>query len=151
MKFNIKYPNLVEQAYNQLKENGFSVTKAQVYKKMLDIGMIEKDGTPTQNALNAGLIEKIKQARKLLKELEEASRGSIEIMAGGGVCAEIIETLRDMSEICCFHMSGKETLESGMIYRNPKVNMGLPGISEFEVWRTSEEAIRRAVRVLKNQ
>ena len=89
--------------------------------------------------------------RELLKELEEASRGSIEIMAGGGVCAEIIETLRDMSEICCFHMSGKETLESGMIYRNPKVNMGLPGISEFEVWRTSEEAIRRAVQVLKNR
>lgn len=70
MKFNIKYPNLVEQAYNQLKKDGFSVTKAQVYKRMLDIGMIEKDGTPTQNALNAGLIEKIKQARKLLKELE---------------------------------------------------------------------------------
>lgn len=57
MKFNIKYPNLIEQAYNQLKKNGFSVTKAQVYKRMLDIGMIEKDGTPTQNALNAGLIE----------------------------------------------------------------------------------------------
>lgn len=70
MKFNIKYPNLVEQAYNQLKKDGFSVTKAQVYKRMLDIGMIEKDGMPTQNALNAGLIEKIKQARKLLKELE---------------------------------------------------------------------------------
>ena len=70
MKFNIKYPNLVEQAYNQLKKDGFSVTKAQVYKRMLDIGMIEKDGTPTQNALNAGFIEKIKQARKLLKELE---------------------------------------------------------------------------------
>lgn len=57
MKFNIKYPNLIEQAYNQLKKNGFSVTKAQVYKRMIDIGMIEKDGTPTQNALNAGLIE----------------------------------------------------------------------------------------------
>lgn len=57
MKFNIKYPNLIEQAYNQLKKDGFSVTKAQVYKRMLDIGVIEKDGTPTQNALNAGLIE----------------------------------------------------------------------------------------------
>lgn len=33
MKFNIKYPNLIEQAYNQLKKAGFSVTKAQVYKK----------------------------------------------------------------------------------------------------------------------
>ena len=46
-------------------------------------------------------------------------------------------------------MSGKETLESKMTYRNPKVNMGLPGISEFEVWRTNEDAIRRAVMALK--
>ena len=67
MKFNIKYPNLVEQAYNQLKENGFSVTKAQVYKRMLDIGMIEKDGTPTQNALNAGLIESPQDPIRMFK------------------------------------------------------------------------------------
>ena len=31
------------------------------------------------------------------------------------------------------------------------LDLGLPGISEFEVWRTSEEAIRRAVRVLKSR
>ena len=111
-----------------------------LYKGCDNYEVFEKFGCASRNDI-----------RELLKELEEASRGSIEIMAGGGVCAEIIETLRDMSEICCFHMSGKETLESGMIYRNPKVNMGLPGISEFEVWRTSEEAIRRAVQVLKNR
>ena len=67
MKFNIKYPNLIEQAYNQLKKNGFLVTKAQVYKRMLDIGMIEKDGTPTQNALNAGLIESPQNPIRMFK------------------------------------------------------------------------------------
>lgn len=87
--------------------------------------------------------------RKLLGELQKQANGTIEIMAGGGVCKEVIETLRQMTDIHCFHMSGKETLESGMKYRNPKVNMGLPGISEFEVWRTNEEAIQRAVQALK--
>ena len=67
MKFNIKYPNLVEQAYNQLKKEGFSVTKAQVYKRMLNIGMIEKDGMPTQKALDNGLIESHKILLKCSK------------------------------------------------------------------------------------
>lgn len=67
MNLNIKYPSLIEQAYNQLKKAGFSVTKAQVYKRMLDIGMIEKDGTPTQNALNAGLIESPQNPIRMFK------------------------------------------------------------------------------------
>ena len=67
MKFNIKYPNLVEQAYNQLKKDGFSVTKAQVYKRMLDIEMIEKDGMPTQKALDAGLIESTTNPIRMFK------------------------------------------------------------------------------------
>lgn len=87
--------------------------------------------------------------RELLSKLQIMAQGAVEIMAGGGVCAEVIETLKATTKIRCFHMSGKETLESGMVYRNPKVNMGLPGISEFEVWRTSEEAIRAAVAALR--
>ena len=79
------------------------------------------------------------------------SSGTVQIMAGGGVCAEVIETLMETTSVCAFHMSGKVTLESGMVYCNPKVNMGLPGISEFEVWRTSEEAIQRAAAVLKKR
>ena len=43
-----------------------------------------------------------------------------------------------------FHLSGKSILDSGMTYRNAEVSMGLPGISEFQVWRTDAEAIRLA-------
>ena len=42
-------------------------------------------------------------------------------------------------------------LDSGMIYRNPAVSMGLPGISEFQVWRTDEEAIRSAALALRGE
>jgi hypothetical protein len=28
--------------------------------------------------------------------------------------------------------------------------MGMPGMSEFEIWQTDEEAVREAVKVLKN-
>ena len=46
-------------------------------------------------------------------------------------------------------MSGKITIPSGMIYRNERVNMGLQGISEYEIWRTEEENIKKAKDVLK--
>lgn len=106
-------------------------------------------GLGIHTILTSGQEANCYEGRNLLKALQEEAGEAIAIMAGGGVCAEVIETLRRMSAIRCYHMSGKETLESGMVYRNPKVNMGLPGISEFEVWRTNEDAIRRAVQVMR--
>ena len=41
-------------------------------------------------------------------------------------------------------MSGKVTMDSEMEYRREGVNMGLPSLSEYEIWRTDEEAVRRA-------
>ena len=38
-------------------------------------------------------------------------------------------------------------LESGMEYRNPNVSMGLPGMREYDIWRTDVEKVR-AVRAL---
>ena len=40
--------------------------------------------------------------------------------------------------------------ESRMEFRRQGVPMGMPGISEFEIWQTDEEAVREAVKVLKN-
>lgn len=41
-------------------------------------------------------------------------------------------------------MSGKTVVESGMAYRKEGVPMGLPGLSEFEIWRTDEHKVRAA-------
>ncbi len=37
-----------------------------------------------------------------------------------------------------------------MSYRKAEVNMGLPSFSEYTVYRTSEEEIRKARQVLEN-
>jgi copper homeostasis protein len=37
-----------------------------------------------------------------------------------------------------------------MKYRKEDVSMGLPSLSEYEIWQTSEEVVREAVKVLKN-
>ena len=87
--------------------------------------------------------------RKLIGELIGKAADRADILIGGGVSAELIaEFRREFPESRAFHLSGKTVLDSGMTYRNGEVSMGLPGISEFQVWRTEETAIRRAADVL---
>lgn len=86
--------------------------------------------------------------RELIREMIQLSNGKIDIMAGGGVGAEVIRKLRPVTGGTSYHMSGKITLDSPMRYRKEEVSMGLPSLSEYEIWRTSEENVREAVRVL---
>lgn len=88
------------------------------------------------------------EGRTLLRDLVQQSKGRIDIMAGGGVHAEIIRKLRPVTGGISYHMSGKVTLDSGMKYRKQEVSMGLPSFSEYEVWQTSEEKVKEAVEVL---
>lgn len=80
----------------------------------------------------------------LLRQLQQRAGRRIQIMAGGGVGADSIEFLAPQTGICAFHMSGKETLDSVMSYRKSTVSMGLPSLSEYEIWRTSESKVRAA-------
>ena len=65
-----------------------------------------------------------------------------------GVTPEGIESLYRQTE-SAYHMSAKEKLESAMTYRNRNVHMGLAKLSEYEIYRTSGETVRRAKEVLK--
>ena len=85
--------------------------------------------------------------RALIGQLLAAGRAKI--LIGGGVNAAVIRDFRRLwPEAEAFHLSGKQVLESGMTYRNPAVSMGLPGISEYQLWRTSEDAVRLAAAAL---
>ncbi len=86
---------------------------------------------------------------KLLAALQQESQEEICIQAGGGVTPEGIESLYRQTGICAYHMSAKEKLESAMTYRNRNVHMGLAKLSEYEIYRTSGETVRRAKEVLK--
>lgn len=90
------------------------------------------------------------EGMELLKELQEESRGRIQIQAGAGVSVENIEEIYRKTGIRAFHMSGKRRLDSQMKFRREGVSMGLPGFSEYEKYQTDEEAIRAARKVLEN-
>lgn len=94
--------------------------------------------------LTSGQAQSCEEGTDVLKQLF-AERTGVEILIGAGVSAEGIARLRRLlPEAGAFHMSGKVELASGMRYRKEGVSMGLPMMSEFVLWRTDEEKIRRA-------
>ena len=68
-----------------------------------------------------------------------------DVLIGAGVKAPVIETiLSRYPQARAFHMSGKMELESGMVFRRDDVPMGIPGLDEWHIQQTSEEAVRAA-------
>lgn len=86
----------------------------------------------------------------LLKELKERSKGKIGILAGAGVGSGVIEKIYKETGITDYHMSGKTLLNSSMEYRKEGVSMGLPSLSEYEIYRSDEQKVREARSVLEN-
>ena len=99
--------------------------------------------------LTSGQKQSAWEGRELLRELVEQADGRIDIMAGAGINAQTIEQLIPITGGTSYHMSGKVTLDSPMRYRKEDVSMGLPSLSEYEIWQTSENAVRAAAEVLE--
>lgn len=97
-----------------------------------------------QTILTSGQANTCLEGSRLLGELVKEAGDGIEILVGSGVNPEAIRILRAKTGARAFHMSGKVTLDSSMEYRKTGVSMGLPSLSEYEIWRTDEENIRRA-------
>lgn len=102
------------------------------------------------------------QGRELIRQLVRATQdsrsdgremaalpGGVTILVGAGVVSSNIKEIAMTTGAHAFHMSGKKLMESGMRYRNERVHMGIEGLSEFELYRTDEEEIRRASRILQ--
>ena len=87
--------------------------------------------------------------RELLYELVKlGEKESVTVMVGAGVHSGNIVQLAKDTEAHAFHMAGKKVLQSGMRYRNERVHMGIEGMSEFEIYRTDAEEIRKATEQL---
>ena len=82
-----------------------------------------------------------------LEALAAKAEGRIHILAGAGVSDAVIKPLYEKG-IRHFHLSAKIELESAMKYRNTRVSMGLPGMSEYMIWQTDDKKVRSARMVL---
>ena len=93
--------------------------------------------------------ERSAAAGKDLRELRTRAAGRIDIMAGSGVRKDNIQEIHDHTGIITFHTTGRKgPVDSGMVYRKSTVSMGLPSLSEYELWRTDEEEFALCARIV---
>jgi copper homeostasis protein len=102
--------------------------------------------TGCERILTSGGENKAVDGRELIRQLVVASAGRISIMAGSGINPANVKDLVEYTGVGEVHISGKRRIEGGMIYRNPKINMGgLPGVAEYEIIETDSETVRKTV------
>lgn len=82
----------------------------------------------------------------LLKELQEQASGRIILLAGCGVNEKNISRIAQETGIQEFHFSARESIKSGMNYKNESVSMGgTVLINEYERNATSAERVKATI------
>lgn len=86
----------------------------------------------------------------LLQRLCELQKetGGPQVMAGAGVTPDVIRRFLADTDITAYHLSAKKIVDSGMRYRREGVPMGLPAMSEYSIYRTDQDVVAQARRVL---
>ena len=142
----------MEQMEGLMREaEGMSVTLHRAFDVCADPFAALEDAVKLgiDTILTSGQKNSCLEGAELLRKLEEQSAGRICIQAGGGVSSDVIAARAPVTGSSAWHMSGKVTLDSRMQYRKEGVSMGLPSLSEYDIYRTSAEKIRAAEEVLK--
>ncbi len=99
--------------------------------------------------LTSGQEKDVVAGKDTLKGVYAKAAGRIDIMAGCGVKKWNIQEIHDHTGIIVFHTTGrKDPLDSGMVYRKSTVFMGLPSLSEYEVWQTDEQEFRECAQIV---
>ena len=143
--------NLDEDAMNPLVEacGGCGITlhrcidvsrdPVETYRKAGELGV--------DTVLTSGAASNCKAGRAVIAQLialRDAEKGP-EVLIGAGVNANVIHYFRqNVPGSASFHASCKTELESAMVFRREGVPMGLPGLDEWHIQQTSEEAVRAA-------
>lgn len=97
--------------------------------------------------LTSGAAASCTQGQELIARM--IAMNGPEILIGAGVNAQVIRHFRQaVPGAAAFHMSGKTELESRMRFRREGVPMGLPGLDEWHIQQTSQEAVAAARKAL---
>lgn len=87
----------------------------------------------------------------LLKELQQQAAGRIILLAGCGVNEKNIHCIAEETGIGEFHFSARESIKSGMEYKNEAVSMGgTVHINEYERNVTTAERVKNTIDALSN-
>ena len=105
--------------------------------KAMGIDTVLTSGAASNCTLGVDTIEK-------LLALRDAQQGP-EVLIGAGVNAKVIRAFKErFPQSRAFHMSGKQDIPSGMLFRREGVPMGIPGLDEWHIQQTDEANVRAA-------
>ena len=97
--------------------------------------------------LTSGAAASCTQGQELIARM--IAMNGPEILIGAGVNAQVIRHFRQaVPGAAAFHMSGKTQVESRMRFRREGVPMGLPGLDEWHIQQTSQDAVSAARKAL---
>lgn len=97
--------------------------------------------------LTSGAAASCTQGQELIARM--IAMNGPEILIGASVNAQVIRHFRQaVPGAAAFHMSGKTQVESRMRFRREGVPMGLPGLDEWHIQQTSQEAVSAARKAL---
>lgn len=102
-----------------------------------------------RTVLTSGQAGSAPEGVELLGRLHRQAGERICVMAGSGVKSGNIREIHRRTGIRTFHTTGRRgPVDSGMLYRKEGVSMGLPSLSEYELWRTDEEEFRACAQIV---
>ncbi len=103
--------------------------------------------------LTSGQEPKAEQGIPLLNKLVEKAGERIIIMPGSGINTGNIAAIAQGTGAKEFHLSARAPVESGMVYRNPRVKMGGEPIviNEYEQMVTQAELVKNTLRALEQK
>lgn len=99
--------------------------------------------------LTSGQAATAPEGSELIRALHRQANGRIGILPGGGITPDNVRGLLRSTGVNEFHATAFERVASPMRHRNPQVYMGLPGLPEYELQRTSAGVIRNFLRRAK--
>lgn len=98
--------------------------------------------------LTSGQRKSAKEGVEILKQLALKADGKVDIMAGAGIDADADPLPGTKDRDHDLPYVRENDTDSRMVYRKEGINMGLPSMSEFEIWRTDEKKVEEAREVL---
>ncbi|KAJ3029550.1 UNVERIFIED_CONTAM: hypothetical protein HDU68_011850 [Siphonaria sp. JEL0065] len=100
--------------------------------------------------LTSGQDKGVLDGLETLEILVERAGNRISIMPGGGISLRNLERILRALRVKDVHMSCMKTVNSSMVYRNPHVNMGGYGRSEYSLVTVDGTTVKKVVEILKN-
>ena len=102
-------------------------------------------GLGFDRVLTSGQQPTAEQGIPLLTALHIQSAGRITLLAGCGVNEGNIRSISEATDIREFHFSARVKVPGAMLFSNPKVYMGAPGVDENVREITSSERVKNTI------